>query len=100
MYGADIFFWYLLANKKEKEEEKVISDNETEELEQLKTLNNLKSQGGVRVSPQVSPQMKSVARCDKCKIDFISKAILEKHTAQAHPINVPKPQKAIGADTQ
>ena len=43
--------------------------------------------------------MKSMARYDKCKIDFISKDILEKHTAQAHPINVPKPQQAIGANT-
>ena len=79
--------------KEKPEEKKVISDDE--ELEQLKTLNDLKNQGAIRVSPQVSPQMKSVARCDKCKIEFISKDILEKHVVQAHPLIAHKPQKPV-----
>ena len=71
------------------------NDGKDEELQQLKTLSDFKNQGGIRVSPQVSPQMRFVAKCDKCNIEFISRDVLQKHKNFAHPISVPKPQKVL-----
>ena len=36
----------------------------------MRTLSDFKNQGGVRVTPQVSPQMRFVAKCDKCNIEL------------------------------
>ena len=71
------------------------NDDKDEELRQLKTLSDFKNQGAIRVSPQVSPQMRSVAKCDICSFEFISKDLLQKHKNFAHPISVPKPQKVL-----
>ena len=71
------------------------NDDKDEELQQLRTLSDFKNQGGIRVTPQVSPQMRFVAKCDKCNIEFISKDVLQKHKSFAHPISVPKPQKVL-----
>ena len=58
-----------------------------DELEQLKTLHDLKSRGSDRFSPQESPQFrKPVARCQTCNFDFTSKDVLDKHIFQHHRV--------------
>ena len=72
--------------KPEKKEKALDNDDDPTELEQLKMLHDLKKRGFDRVSPQEKPiPKKPVARCDICKIDFISLEVLEEHVSQVHP---------------
>ena len=69
----------------EKKRKDSSNDDDSAEMEQLKMLNDLKNRGSDRVSPQEkSIPKKPVVRCEKCKIEFISVAILEQHVSQLH----------------
>ena len=79
-------------------EGKEMKDNvELDELKQLNTLNDLKNRNLSKAAPQ---ERKPVAKCQACKIEFISKDILDKHVSQYHTVKNSEHKNDIPDDAQ
>ena len=78
----------VLKGRQENDKEMMEIVDDDENVVQCRNLDEMKTQGSVRVSPQTSPvKKKTHNECDRCQIQFISKDILDRHNIQYHHVN-------------